>query len=110
MNPFIKMLGFERGAAPQAMPKPQSDWRKNGLEKLKTRLRSLPHGDPLIPLLQQMIDEYGAIEISAGLQSNLSDGEAHRFRGRLGMALELRSALEELWLQSRQPKEEEKGN
>lgn len=88
------------------MPAPQSDWQKNGLEKLRTRLRALPDGDTLIPLLQQLIDEYGAIEIMAGLQANVSDGEAHRFRGRLGMALELRTALQELWDKSRAPKEQ----
>lgn len=89
-------------------PHAQSDWQKIGLEKLKTRLRAMPDGDVLIPLLQQLIDEFGAIEISAGLQANISDGEAHRFRGRLGMAMELRNALQDVWEKSRQPKEEGK--
>lgn len=105
MKNLLKL--FKRSDAPH-MPRQQTDWQKNGLEKLRTRLRSLPDGDALIPLLQQMIDEYGAIEIYAGSKPDISDGEAHRFRGRLGMALELRGALEELWLKSRKLKEESK--
>jgi len=92
-------------------PKPpvrSRTWKTEGLPALQKRLRALADNDNLVPLLLQLLDEFGADDINAGLQENLSDGEAHRFRGRLGMCLELRSTLEEQWIKSRQT-EEEKG-
>lgn len=87
------------------LPKSQPDWQQNGLQRLKERLRLLPDTDPLVPLLQQLIDQFAAIEIQAGLKANLSDGEAHRFRGRLGLAMDINTGLQELWEQSRKPKQ-----
>lgn len=99
---------FKRLELPKKMRVPvrSPDWKSEGLPRLELRLRALANDDNLVPLLLQLLDEFGANEIDAGLQSGLDDAEAHRFRGRLGMNVELRSEIEQAWIKSRQPKEQ----
>lgn len=95
----MHMFGFKRlDRRPRVARRP--DW-KTRLEALKQRLSLLPVDDPLVPLLLDLLDEFALTEMEAGVVPQISDEEAHRFRGRLGMAMELRRELNELWTQSR---------
>jgi hypothetical protein len=57
------------------------------------RLAGFPEGDPFWNGLLALLDQYVISELAASVTPGLSSDEAHRFRGRLGMLLDLRHDL-----------------
>ena len=80
-----------------------ADWPKS-LEKLKERLALLAIDDPLWPLLLELVDQFIVVELAASVSVALDDSEAHRFRGRIGMLIDMRRDLEELLVAARAKK------
>ncbi len=70
------------------------------LAEFKRLLQALPPGAPLWTQLLALLDAYVLSE-SVGLASpGLDDAEAHRFRGRIGMLLDLKAELDRLHRES----------
>ena len=94
MKKLLKILFRPRGRTLQ---------RGFELTRLKARLEALPPDDPLWPQLLELLDAYLLTEAGMSVTPGLDDGEAHRFRGRVGMLLDLRADLQRVWVEAHSP-------
>lgn len=82
--------------------------RQFDYQKFKQRLAAIPGDDPLWPLLLEFLDANVHTETSISVQAGLDDAEAHRFRGRIGMCMDLRSDLEKALREAKEQPLEQK--
>jgi hypothetical protein len=101
MNLFKRLIKMRVARDPE--------WKAK-LERLKERLALLASDDPLVPLLQDLVKEFAAVEVETGCRPQIGDEEAHRFRGRLGMCVEFHEELGRLWNESRKPVDRKLGS
>lgn len=73
-------------------------------DKFRERLTLMPVDDPIIPLLLSWFDACVHTELGPATAHGLDDAEAHRFRGRIGMCLDLRNDLERTWREIKEKK------
>lgn len=93
----MKLLARLRASVPRWLnpPKPDPKWTEH-YEQWKQRVAALPHDDPLWPGLLALLDQFILSETQAGSTPGLTSEEAHRFRGRIGMLLDLREEFAKL--------------
>lgn len=86
----------------------EADWKRRVLPAFKRQLANVtPADDPLLAGCLGLIDANLRVELGPAIKAGLSDADRHRFAGRLGMLLDLKTDLLRLQLEAVQERRKE---